>query len=214
MMNRVAMLLIRCYVVPMVVLLQLPFSAAASPWCPTKSEARDKYPDAHLYWHSDLKCWDNRHRNSRDWPHRREEATGKRLGNGKVRPGALGNTLLSPFPGVPGGFPGGATERGFPGFPGAFPATFPVLPGGFPGKADPGALAARNVALGPPLLWADRWPADLNSLGKRKVKKARLEGERTLMVVILSMALALALIEVCFGDWIWRYVKTKMKRET
>lgn len=46
--------------------------SAASPLCPTKSEAREKY-EGRIYWHSEMRCWDNRRTNSRDWPHVEEK---------------------------------------------------------------------------------------------------------------------------------------------
>jgi len=42
-------------------LLILSFAASGSPSCMTKSEARAHYPRAHLYWHGQNRCWDNRH---------------------------------------------------------------------------------------------------------------------------------------------------------
>lgn len=192
--------------------------AAASPWCPTKSEARDRYPDAHLFWHSDLRCWDNRHANSRDWPHRRMAREEALPGRTSPRAG-LPDTLPGAFPGWQGEFPGGPGERALQGLSNRLLPGMQALPVGFPRWAATGVPLEADTPLRPPLTWADRWPTAELSAGKspekRKMKRGKPESEHAIAITLLTMALVLAIIEVLFGDWIvkiWKRNISFLKR--
>jgi hypothetical protein len=50
--------------------------AGAVSWCPTKAEAHRAHPGAWLYWHSAMRCWDDRRSNARHWPLEREARGG------------------------------------------------------------------------------------------------------------------------------------------
>jgi hypothetical protein len=47
-------------------ILSPPAPAGAAP-CLSHQAARDKYPDAHLYWHTDNRCWDDNRRGARHY---------------------------------------------------------------------------------------------------------------------------------------------------
>jgi hypothetical protein len=57
-----------CLLTAVLVLMFLLMPAAlAAPSCLTKSEARENWPRAHLYWHGRSRCWDNRRGGSRHY---------------------------------------------------------------------------------------------------------------------------------------------------
>ena len=88
-------------------LLLLPTLAQASPDCMTKSQARALYKTAHLYWHTENHCWDNRaHRRIKaDPPPKSKAAETKPVepvviadasGNGPIRRGKVAQEIVFP----------------------------------------------------------------------------------------------------------------------
>lgn len=55
----------------------LPAASYASPECPTKAEARTKWPKAHLWWSGPNKCWSNRRGAFSHQPPIRQKPTAK-----------------------------------------------------------------------------------------------------------------------------------------
>lgn len=51
-------------------------AARSSPSCLTKHEARERYGDRWLYWHTPMRCWDDKRRNVRQWPLSKRDASG------------------------------------------------------------------------------------------------------------------------------------------
>lgn len=54
-----------------IIAISLSTTGLANP-CLTHSEARQRWPDAHLYWHTDARCWDNHARGANHYEPRPE----------------------------------------------------------------------------------------------------------------------------------------------
>lgn len=54
-----ARVLALCLIVPALAMIYLRSTPAAADPCLTRAEARHKFGDVHLYWHTEAHCWDN-----------------------------------------------------------------------------------------------------------------------------------------------------------
>ena len=165
-----------------------PLPSMASPWCPSKAEAREKYPHAKLYRHSSQRCWDNRRRNSRDWPLARPRTD---------RPVDQNNAPSRQFP----------EEHATTPHPELTPPYAHYNASQNPQSAPDIVLSYRGIPT--PVPWIDRWtaltndPAPYPANPRPKASPA--------ILALISIVLLLAVIEVLFGGWIVQKIKFNKK---